>query len=109
MGSALLASALGGRPGASDRQTRPGHAWDSAGAGQWVAAALISCGWILATAVVAGITRGFSTAYHDQSNWLRRLKHKRCQAGEHCKTVVIRYGARPAALGRPPSSRFGRC
>lgn len=31
--------------------------WAPAGAAQWVAAALIALGWLLATAVVAGITR----------------------------------------------------
>ena len=33
------------------------NVWAPAGAGQWVAAALVGLGWVLVTAVVAGITR----------------------------------------------------
>jgi hypothetical protein len=36
--------------------------WAPAGAAQWVAAALVALGWILATAVVAGITRVLARA-----------------------------------------------
>jgi hypothetical protein len=39
-----------------------GNTWAPAGAAQWVAAALIAMGWILATAVVAGITRVLTRA-----------------------------------------------
>jgi hypothetical protein len=34
--------------------------WAPAGAAQWVAAALVALGWILATAVVAWITRALT-------------------------------------------------
>ena len=34
-----------------------GNLWSPAGSGQWIAATLIAFGWILATVVIAGITR----------------------------------------------------